>query len=310
MIPMTQRRKTSIVAAACLILSLAASVVVLRCSDQLRPQATLDEVLFLSSPTVIKRASLGYDGLLACIYWTRAVQYFGNRHHNYAVSYNLLAPLLEITTHLDPRLLVAYQFGGSFLAPKPPMGAGQPERAIQLMDYGIQHNPNDWHLYYNLGFVYYMELKDYTNAAKTFERGSRIPDAHPFLKVLAAQMAQHAGEFGMARELWTATYQTTQDKLIRENAVDHLQALRVEEDVTHLQEAVTRFGERTGRLPVSMSELVAAEGLPGAPLDPTGKPYKLTPEGRIEVRVPDDFHFLSKGLPPGYEAPYKYRSLP
>ena len=307
---MTQRRKTSVVAAACLIFSLAASIVVLRRSDQLRPQATLDEVLFLSSPTVIKRASLGYDGLMACIYWTRAVQYFGNRHHNYAISYNLLAPLLEITTHLDPRLLVAYQFGGSFLAPKPPLGAGQPERAIQLMEYGIQNNPNDWHLYYNLGFVYYMDVKNYTKAAQTFERGSQILDAHPFMKVMAAQMAQHAGEFGMARELWTATYQTTQDKLIRENAVDHLLALRVEEDITHLQQGVTRFGSRTGRLPVSMAELAAAEGLPGIPVDPNGKPYKLTPEGRVEVRNPNDFHFLTKGLPPGYQPPDKYRPLP
>jgi hypothetical protein len=62
--------------------------------------ATLEEVLYLSSPKVLKRASLGYDGLLADIYWTRAVQYFGFRHHNFASdSYNLLAPLLEITTH-------------------------------------------------------------------------------------------------------------------------------------------------------------------------------------------------------------------
>ena len=26
--------------------------------------------------------SLGYDGLLADIYWTRAVQYFGGKHHD------------------------------------------------------------------------------------------------------------------------------------------------------------------------------------------------------------------------------------
>ena len=29
------------------------------------------------------------------------------------------------------------------------------------MEYGIQNNPNDWKLYYDLGFVYYMNLKDY-----------------------------------------------------------------------------------------------------------------------------------------------------
>ncbi len=305
---MNHRQKISTIAGAALVLSLAASSFVLHRVDQLRPKATLEEVLFLSSPKVIKRASLGYDGLMACIYWTRAVQYFGYRHHYDAASYNLLAPLLQITTQLDPHLLVAYEFGSSFLAPKPPDGAGQPESAIELMDYGIQNNPNDWHLYYDLGFLYYMELKDYKNAAETFERGSHVPNAHPFLRIFAAQMAQHAGEYETARMLWSATYQNTQDKLIRGNAIEHLRALRVDEDVEHLQEAVTRFGERTGRLPTSMAELVAAEGLAGTPVDPDGHPYKLTPEGRVEVRVPDDFSFATKGLPPGYTPQPKFHS--
>jgi tetratricopeptide (TPR) repeat protein len=305
---MKQRHIVSVVACACLILSLTASTIVLRHIDRIRPQATLEEVLYVSSPKALKRMSLGYDGLLADIYWTRAVQYFGGRHYNNARSYNLLAPLLEITTQLDPHLVVAYQFGASFLAPPPPGGAGQPERAIQLMEYGIQNNPNDWKLYYDLGFVYYMNLRDYKQAAEAFERGSRVPDAHPFLKVLAAQMAQHAGEFEMARMLWSAAYQTTHDQQIRDNAVEHLRALRVDEDVTHLQEAVSRFGERTGRRPASLSELVAAEGLPGIPVDPDGHPYVLTADGRVEVRVPDDFPFSLKGLPPGYKPIPKFHT--
>jgi len=305
---MKQRRKVSRIAGACLLISLAASALLLHRIDQLRPAATIEEVLYLNSPKVLKRLSLGYDGLLADIYWTRAVQYFGFRHHNRELSYTLLAPLLEITTHLDPHLVVAYQFGASFLAPPPPYGAGEPERAIQLMQYGIQNNPDDWKLYYNLGFVYYMNLKDYKQAADAFDRGSKIPNAHPFLRLLAAQMAEHAGDFDTARMMWSATYQNTQDQLIRQNATEHLRALRVDEDVAHLQQAVTRFGERTGRLPTSMSELAVAEGLPGIPVDPDGHPYKLTPDGRVEVRVPDDFPFATLGLPPGYKPQPKFHS--
>jgi tetratricopeptide (TPR) repeat protein len=298
---MSSQSKITVVSSILLVVSLAGISFVLHLEDRLRPQATPDEVLFLSSPTVIERASLGYDGLAACIYWTRAVQYFGYRHHYYAASYNLLAPLLEITAHLDPHLLVAYEFGSSFLAPPPPHGAGQPQRAVELMQYGIQQNPGNWHLYYDLGFVYYMDLKDYKKAEETFERGSRVPNAHPFLKVLAAQMAQHAGEYDTAKMLWSATYQTAQDEQIKENAIEHLRALRIDEDVAHLQEAVTRFGEHTGRLPANIAELAAAEHLPGIPLDPDGHPYKVTPEGRVEVRVPDDFPFATRGLPPDYK---------
>ena len=276
-------------------------VLLLRHIDKIRPTATIEDVLYIDSPKMVKRASLGFDGLMACIYWTRTVQYFGHRHYNREHTYNELAPLLEITTALDPHMLPAYQFGASFLAPSPPDGAGEVSRAIQLMEYGIAHNPDNWQLYYNLGFVYYTELEDYKKASEAFERGSRVPNAHPFMKVLAAQMAEHAGDFTTAHMLWSATFETSREKNIRQNALEHLRAIRVDEDVTNLEAAVTRFGERRGRLPSSLQELAVVERLPGIPVDPDGSAYTLTPEGKILVENPDDFPFITKGTPPGYK---------
>ncbi len=298
---MTARQRTTIIAGACLAVSMTACVFLLRHIDRLRPKATIDDALYISSPTMVKRASLGFNGLMACIYWTRTIQYFGHRHFDRAHSYNELGPLLEITTTLDPQLFPPYQFGASFLAPKPPNGAGEPARTIQLMEYGIAHNPDNWQIYYNLGFVYYTELKDYTRASEVFARGSKVPGAHPFLKILAAQMAEHAGDFATARLLWSATFETSHETNIRQNALEHLRAISVDEAVTNLQAAVTRFGEKVGRLPSSMSELVTAEHLPGIPADPDGNAYQLTPEGRIQLEKPDDFPFVTKGLPPGYK---------
>jgi len=302
-------RTITIAASVLMVVCLAGSVGFLKLVDAARPQATLQEVLFISSPKVLKRLSLGYDGLLADVYWTRAVQYFGGHIADRVNQFELLAPLLEITTTLDPQLLVAYQFGGNFLAPAPPNGAGMPERAIALMDYGIQNNPDDWHLYYQLGFIYYMDLKDYKNAADAFERGSKVPHAHPVLRVLAANMAQHAGDTQMAGALWTMTYQNTEDKQVRANAVAHLRALRVDEDVAHIQNYVSLYGQKTGQLPSSMASLVIAGVLPGTPLDPNGNPYVLNADGRVLVRNPDDFPFITKGTPPGYEAPSPKQSL-
>jgi tetratricopeptide (TPR) repeat protein len=297
------RRRITVTASVLLVACMVASVLLLRRVDQMRITATLDEVLYITSPKMLKRLSLGYEGLMADIYWTRAVQYFGGKHARYDDRYDLLAPLLKLTTALDPHLIVAYQFGGNFLAPAPPNGAGMPEQAIHLMEYGIRNNPDDWHLYYELGFIYYMEKKDYASAASAFERGTRVPHAHPFLKILAAQMAQHAGELQTARMLWVTTYQTTQEKQIRANAVAHLRALQVDEDVTNLQDAVTRYGQKTGHLPTNIAAMVAAGVLSRIPVDPDGHTYKLLPGGRIEVRIPDDFPFIEKGLPPGYKSP-------
>ena len=221
---MTAAQRTSVVAATCLAVSMSASILLLRNLDRIRPHATLEDALYVSSPKLVKRASLGFDGLMACIYWTRTVQYFGHRHFESSHTYHELAPLLEITTALDPHMIPAYEFGASFLAPQPPNGAGEPARAIQLMEYGIANNPDNWRLYYDLGFVYYTELKDYRNAADTFERGSKVPNAHPFMKIMAAQMATHAGDFDTARMLWTATYESSSEATIKQNAVEHLRS--------------------------------------------------------------------------------------
>jgi tetratricopeptide (TPR) repeat protein len=300
---MNSRRQVTLFASLGLVIGLVASVLSVRQVDRIRPQAALDDVLYVSSPKLVRRASLGYGGLMACIYWTRAVQYFGHRHFDGAMGYNQLAPLLEITTNLDPHLVPAYEFGASFLAPRPPDGAGQPERAIQLMEYGIRNNPDDWHLYYDLGFIYYTELKQYAKAAEVFKRGVDVPNAHPFLRVLAAQMAQHAGEVETARMLWSATYQTSHDKDVRDNALEHLRALKVEADVDALEKIVAAFHQKTGRFPDSMAELAATAQLNGVPRDPDGIPYKLLPEGLVVVSHPDDFSFLVNGMPPGYKPP-------
>ena len=298
---MTSQKRTTIVAVACLVVSMAASILLLHHIDEIRPRASIEDTLYINSPKAIKRASLGFDGLMACIYWTRAVQYFGSRHALHEHTYNELAPLLEITTTLDPHLIPAYQFGASFLAPTPPNGAGEPGRAVELMQYGIRNNPNNWQLYYDLGFVYYTELKDFKKAAEVFELGSRVPHAHAFLKILAAQMAEHAEDYATARMLWMATYESSTQTNIRQNALEHLRSIKVDEEVTNLQNAVTRFEQQSGRAPATLWELAAAEHLPGIPVDPDGYPYELGVDGQVLVAHPDDFPFITKGVPPDYK---------
>jgi|SRR5882762_42336 len=299
---MKSSRTITLTAGVLLVVCMLGSVLFLQRLDRIRTGATLDEVLYITSPKALKRLSLGYEGLLADVYWTRAVQYFGRNHLLQRGRYELLAPLLEITTTLDPHLIVAYDFGANFVAPAAPNGAGMPERAIRLMEFGIQNNPKEPKLYYALGFIYYMDLKDYPKAAQTFQEGSVLPGAHQVLKILAAQSAQHAGESQTARMLWIMNYKTIPEKDVRANALAHLQALQVDDEVTRIEDAVTLYGRKTGSLPPSLAALVASGYLPGIPLDPDGRPFKLTSEGRVEVQNPDSFPFLQKGLPPDYVA--------
>jgi hypothetical protein len=116
-------------------------------------------------------------------------------------------------------------------------------------------------------------------------------------------MAQHAGEFDTARMLWYTTYQSTNEAAIKENAVDHLKALQVDEEVTQLEGIVQKYLQQTGRLPSNMGDLERAGFIRGTPEDPNGRPYKLMPDGRVEVQDPESIFFITKGLPPGMASP-------
>jgi tetratricopeptide (TPR) repeat protein len=277
---------------------LSLSTLALRKSDAAREHTILKESLYIPSPKAVKALSLGYTGLMADLYWTRVVQYFGGKHHQRAEQYKLLAPLLDITTTLDPHLLIAYEFGSIFLAQQPPEGAGDPAAAVALVRKGIRENPEAWRLWYHLGYIYYDELHDSKAASEAFLQGSEVPGALPWMKVMAAALAQHAGEAETARYLWTQIYNSSADPDIRANAVKRLIALRVDHEVERLQAVAERYQRETKTVPGSFLELVQAGYLPRLPVDPLGNPYLLV-EGRVQVSRPDSLPFITKGLPPG-----------
>jgi len=293
---------SSRLAALLLVAAFTGSIFALHQVDRVRgQQATLEELLYIPSGKTLKRLSLGYSGLLADIYWTRAVQYFGQKHHEEALRYDLLYPLLDITTDLDPHLIVAYEFGSVFLSQKPPEGAGQPDKAVALVEKGIRANPDYWRLYFTLGYIHYFDRKDYKAAEQAFEKGSEHPQALSWMKVMAATMAQHAGEPATAMEIWKRLYETAQDGMIRENALQHMAALRVDQDIPELERRIASYRQLAGHLPSSWYELIRAGIVPGVPQDPTGTPYKLMPDGTVQVENPDVLPFITEGLPPGWK---------
>jgi len=287
-----------------LVVCLGSSVLALRAVDKVRgKQATLEDVIYVRSGKVLNRLSLGYSGLLADIYWTRAVQYFGTKHQRDEVRYDLLYPLLDITTDLDPHLIIAYEFGSIFLSQAPPAGAGQPDKAAKLVEKGIRENPNYWRLYFTLGYIHYFDRKDYKAAQMAFQKGSEIPGALNWMKVMAAVLAQHAGETGTSMEIWRKLYETSEDPAIKQNAVQHFAALQVDEEVRELEARIRAYRERTKQEPRGWSDLVRVGLLRAIPRDPNGVPYLLTPERTVQVQDPDKLPFITRGLPPGWKKP-------
>jgi len=243
-----------------------------------------DDIL-LRSGKLMKVVSLEYAPLMADIYWTRVVQYYGNKHVRGQANLELLWPLLDITTTLDPNLLIAYRFGGVFLAQRAPTGAGRPDLAVKLIQHGIQANPEYWQLYEDLGFVYYFDLKDYQKASEAFLEGSKKPGAQVWMKVMAAKIATEGASYETSVFLWKDIYETSKDPEIKENAQMHLKLLRVQEDCKRLDALAEEFAKRYGRRPKRMSEMVQAGYLRGLPVDPDGFAYVFSEEGKAELNL-------------------------
>jgi tetratricopeptide (TPR) repeat protein len=213
------------------------------------------------------------------------VQYYGNKHVRGQANLELLWPLLDITTTLDPNLLISYRFGAMFLSQAPPAGAGKPDLAVKLIERGIQTNPDYWRLYEDLGFIYYFDLKDYKKASEAFLEGSKKPNAQLWMKVMAAKVAAEGESLETSVFLWKDIYNSTSDPSVKKNALMHLQLLKVKEDCRQLDLLADEYAKRFGKRPARMSELVQAGLLRGIPGDPLGFAYIFGEDGKAELNL-------------------------
>lgn len=252
-----------------------------------------DQLAFRSG-NLVKKLSLEYAPLVAAIYWTRVVQYFGEKHRLHQTNLDLLWPLLDITTTLDPHLMPAYRFGSVFLSDSPPRGAGRPDLAVELLERGIKENPDQWRLYQDLGNVYYFDAKDYPKASVAFAEGSKNPNAMIWMKVMAAKIAAEGESPETSYFLWLQVYQTTTDPMVKENAELHLKLMKVELDLKEINRLADEYEKQTGHRATKIGELVQAGPLKEVPSDPEGYPYVLGEGGKAELNL--DSPMLEKQL--------------
>jgi hypothetical protein len=236
---------------------------------------TQHEVLYLWSGEQIRRLTPGFENLMADVYWLRTVQYFGGqRVFSTEKRFDLLLPLVTITTALDPRLEIAYRYGATFLAEPWPIGAGRPNEAIELLRQGMARNPTNWRLRQDLGLFYFFFLGDAATASELLLEASRIPGGPPFLQSLAAQVLVKGGERQTAKMIWQQIYDQAEPGQLKGNAALHLAQLQSLDAIDALNAASTEFARRGGRPPATLEEL-RRSGLSAAPIvDAVGTPFE------------------------------------
>lgn len=287
--------KREVILGAVIIAGLSAAALVTNWNDKRRSgfKAAEDaEALYLNESTA-KRASLAFNGLAADWYWIRSLQYVGGKIVNFedthpnvqltdlgSLDLHLLPSLLRMSTTLDPQFMAPYEYGAVILP------ALDDNQAIALLNQGIAANPNSWRLYQHLGYIYW-NRSHYAKASEVYVSGSRLPGAPAWMAAMSARMKAEGGSRQAAREMYLHLDEASEDESVKrmvEHQIMRLDSLDQREAIHHI---LVEYSERTGRCATSWKEVIVSlrnarlrvDPLTGAPIDPSGLPYRLVNHG-------------------------------
>ena len=285
--------KTDILLALVLILCLAGAVGLSRALENYRTEPSHRDTegqLYLSGRSA-KRMALAFNGLAADWYWMRSLQYVGGKVVEYederkvqfdlvnlsSLDLRMLAPLLDVTTTLDPQFIPAYQYGAVILPEV------NPEQAISLLEKGIAANPNSWRLHQHLGYIYW-QRGDYARASAVYEAGSKLPGVPPWMAAMAARMKAEGGSRTSAREMYEHLRESSGDPSVQQMVEHQLARLDALDELDTLRRILESFEQRNGRCVTSWREVNSEVRRfklddTGAPVDSSDAPYRLMKNG-------------------------------
>jgi FimV-like protein len=261
-----------------------------------REEAQQRAMLYVRSPEALRRIVLSFDALMADVYWIRALQHYGGdrRSTEKGRKYELLSPLLDLTTSLDPYFTIAYRFGAIFLSEPYPGGGGRPDQAIALLRKGISAQPTKWQYYHDIAFVHYWQLRDMEAAASWFRRAASQPGAPNWLEPVAATMLIEGGDRASARFLLQEILKS-EEAWLRRMATRGLAQVEALDWIEKLQPIVAANPPPGGQ-PYSWAFYARRiAGIPvdaaGIPVDPTGTRFAIDPKtGTISVSPQSELH--------------------
>jgi tetratricopeptide (TPR) repeat protein len=251
-----------------------------------------EQPLYMNGPAM-KRITLSFNGVAADWYWIRSLQYVGRKLVSFedthpgqlnlndlsVLDLRLLSSLLRMSATLDPQFMEPYYYGAVIL---PDIN---PNEAIALLNQGIAANPNQWRLYQHLGYVYWQRY-DYEKASEVYATGARLPGAPPWMTAISARMKAEGGSPDAAREMYRHLGEASNDEAVKDMVSKQIMRLDSLDDRALIGKVLREYVTANNRCAASWREIATvlrARGLrldaTGAPLDPSGTPYRLTKAG-------------------------------
>lgn len=274
------------------------------------------DALYLPDPAFLQFSSLGHETLVSDFIWLETIQYYGDRVTK-AKATPFLYRYFDAITTLDPDFIGAYIFASYVMAETPELR----EEALKIINKGIERNPKEWLLPYQLGMMYHLYFKDPEKAAGYFEQASHLPNAPEVSKNLAAQLYRKADTLGacmVSLHLWSENVKQSSEKHLRDKAERNFIETSIICDLIRIRQAIEAYSKRQlsapvkptpaplvysrrfrrylpaaskppvalSAFPASLDELVQLGLLPKLPLDFFKRPYLYEPRtGRVMVQA-------------------------
>ncbi|OQX54446.1 MAG: hypothetical protein B5M53_05855 [Candidatus Cloacimonas sp. 4484_209] len=241
----------------------------------------VQEMLYFPSGRFLKETTAGFETFFADLVWLRCIQYYGRNLIKFEITkkrnYRYLYHILDVLTTLDPYFIVAFDFGAIILAES----AQEINHSLKLLDKGIILNPDEWRLPFIKGFIYYIYLRQYQNAARFFILSAKKPHSPDMPRRFAAFIYfKKANRLDVSFSLWYEIYKNTKNSMERETAARNL----TEIDAEKLQQVVDKFINSKGRVPISLDELVKEGFIDKIPELFAGKAYYIDGEGKVKIK--------------------------
>ncbi len=255
-----------LVIASCMVVWIGAQ----RATDRVRdtwPQVY--PLLLLPNGRYLAAASFGFRIMLADTIYLWSIQYYG--HRRTPEGRNYLRQIYNTISDLDPQFIDSYTTGALVMA----SDMADPVMALELLDRGIERNPDNWLLPWEAGWYSYMSLEDYVAAERYFAMASEQADAPSWVARLRAHMVTEQGDLLTAILMWEEILTEAEeagDESSAAIAAQRIPDLYSRYAIGEMEGAIERFEAAQGRKPDSLALLVRLGMLDGILTDDEGQP--------------------------------------
>jgi len=264
-----------------------------------------EDKFYLPPPIWLKLFSTGYNEAVADFLWAKTLVYFGGKETHidkkkrgkkgekstakYTTNY------LKIVSALDPKFLTVYENGSTLtLYHQGNIDRQTVKMAIEILDEGLKHFPDDGGLTFDLGFLHYYEMppviknnkekkKHRRKGAFLMRRASTLPGAPETTSTLAASLLEKQG--------------------LKDIVIDHIKSMLLHETSPEIRERLEiklrqELGEAAER-DIQRSEVLRTRWQKDLPFISFDLYLALQPQSKVTTRDianPLLFHNRSLGI--------------